>query len=87
MPSPFSRRIRIFPRQRIGQEHFAETVFDILLVLRLHFLQVPLQSRCHVHRQHRHSILPSLPVAHRHPRVTKIDIFYRVRYLLSLVFR
>ena len=52
-------------------------------MLRLYFLQMSRQSNCNTNRQHRHSILPTLPVAHGDTRVGEIDIFYPVRYRWS----
>src|SRR5438128_9100026 len=53
LPCPFARRVRSFSTQSKWQMHVAESVFEILLVLRLHAQKMASQRFSYIERQHR----------------------------------
>ncbi len=55
--------------------HASVSVREVVIVLRLHFREMALESFSEVQRQHCASIFASLAVPHRNLRIPEVDIF------------
>src|SRR5204862_7038014 len=75
LPAPFACGAGIFACQSIRQPHLAEAISQVLLMLQSHFVQMELQWRCEIDRQHRDAISSALGVAHSDASVAKVDVF------------
>jgi len=76
LPRPFACGIRILPRQRPRQVHFAVTCSKVLVVQRLHPCQMTFQRGGERVGQHRHPVLETFPFAHEDLAARKVDILH-----------
>jgi len=74
LPGPAPVCVRIFPRQRLGQENSPETRLQIPLMHRLDFSKVLLHCRDNNFRKHRDPVLAAFAVANGNLFIGKIYV-------------
>src|SRR5438046_7516502 len=82
LPWPFPWRFRIFPLQRVWQIDTAETCFQIFFMLCFYLLQMPLQTRRAMDRQHRESVFSAFAVANEDVCIGEVHVLYSQTYAL-----
>src|SRR3990172_47079 len=64
LPPPLAARVRILPRQAIGQRHAGQAAGAVAIELRANLNQMRPELGRNLYRQRRHPILPALAPPH-----------------------
>jgi hypothetical protein len=77
LPHPLSIRIWILPRKRVRQVYAAESIGQILFMLRASLEQMPLQSLGKICWQHGDAVFAALALAHGDGQISKVAKYVR----------